>query len=126
MNSITISLRLPADELSPNSRCHWTDKADATKAARDISYIETVAMMARRPAPRWDRAMTQCVFYYKTACRHDPDNSLASCKAYFDGLVDAHLLADDAGLGHYPVIIKKDKNKPRVEITITKQEIKND
>jgi Holliday junction resolvase RusA-like endonuclease len=122
MTSITITLPLPAKELSPNASVHWAVKAKVKKQARLSAWSKTKAAMGRHTPPRWEKAMSQCVFYYKTAGRHDPDNSLASCKTYFDGITDAGLLADDSGLSHYPVVLKKDKDNPRVEITIRKVE----
>ena len=46
----------------------------------------------------------------------------ASLKAAYDGLVDAHLLADDSGITHLPAFVAKDAKQPRVEITVERTE----
>jgi len=79
-------------------------------------------MEAMPSKPRWEKAMASLTFYFKTNGRRDADNMLASCKAYFDGITDGGLLADDSGLGHYPVVMLKDKDNPRVEIKIEKMD----
>ncbi len=118
MTQFHIILPLPARELSPNARCHWGAKAVATRKARTAACACAMAALWRDEPPRWKNAMSQLIFYFKTARRRDADNLLASCKAYCDGLVDAGILADDSGLGHFPVIVHKDKDNPRLEITI--------
>lgn len=120
MNSITITLPLPVKELSPNAREHWAVKAKAKKVARNTAWAATKELLNGR-RPLWVNAMSKCVFYFKTSAKHDSDNALSSCKALFDGIVDAGLLMDDVGLGHYPVEIRKDAKNPRVEITITEE-----
>ena len=122
MDSITITVPLPAKQLSPNSRCHWARKAEAVKNARQAAHILSLQELALHltSPPLWAKAMSQLVFFFKANRRHDPDNLLASVKSYFDGIADAGIMADDSGLGHHPVIIQKDKKNPRLEITITK------
>jgi Holliday junction resolvase RusA-like endonuclease len=60
----------------------------------------------------------QCRFFFATTRRRDSDNLLASCKAIFDGLVDAGVFTDDSGLTHLPATQAKDAKNPRVEIHI--------
>ena len=119
MNTFHITLPLPAKELSPNARCHWGTKAVKTREARITAWAGAMAILWHDDSPRGEKAMSQLTFYFKTKRRRDADNLLASCKAYFDGLVDAGILADDSGLGHFPIIFHKDKDDPRLEITIT-------
>ena len=64
--------------------------------------------------------MSQATFYFRDLRRRDRDNLLASLKAAFDGLADAHILEDDSGLVHLPVRIEKDRENPRVELEITR------
>ncbi len=126
MQRFHIILPLPAKELSPNARCHWAAKAKKTRHARTRAYVTAVKFLEHSQPPKWERAMSQLVFYFPTNRRRDADNLLASCKGCLDGLVDAEILADDSGLGHNPVIIRKDKDNPRLEITIIKHADKDD
>jgi Holliday junction resolvase RusA-like endonuclease len=70
-------------------------------------------------APNLKVATVHVTAYYKTAAARDADNVLASFKAAFDGLTDAHIWTDDRGLTHEPVTIAKDAANPRAVITIT-------
>ena len=63
----------------------------------------------------------RCVFFWGTRRKRDKDNALASLKAAFDGLVDAGIVADDVGLTHEPVEFRTSRDRPRVEITVTKE-----
>jgi crossover junction endodeoxyribonuclease RusA len=110
-----VTLPLPAKNLSPNSRCHWRAKAAAVKAYRSAALIAAYA----KGKPRFESANVQCKFYFRDSRRRDGDNLLASMKSAFDGLVDAGIFSDDAGLTHLPVEKNKDTKNPRVEIHIT-------
>lgn len=50
----------------------------------------------------------------------DPDNIIASLKAYIDGLADAGIVANDKNLWPERPAIQRVERLPRVEITITK------
>ncbi len=120
MNQITITLPLPNACLSPNSRKHWRAKAKAKKLAR-VAACTKANWLRMGEEMYWDHATEQTTYYHKQNRRRDGDNHLSMLKAYFDGIVDAGILSDDSGLTHQPVIFKKDKNNPRVEILITKR-----
>lgn len=115
--SIVITLPIPRRELSPNARCHWHAKRRAVKAAREVArWTTTVAGGAclMLTAARIDiRAM------HATDRRRDRDNLISSCKAYFDGLADAGLIANDSGFTLGPVVFEVDKENPRLEMEIT-------
>ena len=114
------STYLPPHALWPNARPHWAAKAKEVKAYRAMAKLKCLApMSARRNPPRLEYATVQVTFYFKDACRRDPDNALAAMKSAFDGMVDAKLLADDNRLTHLPVIMKVDRQFPRVEIEVT-------
>jgi crossover junction endodeoxyribonuclease RusA len=115
---MTITLPLPPRELSPNARVHWAAKARAVKAYRAVAYWEAMMAVPRRDRMEWKEATAHVVYYKASARKMDADNILASLKASFDGLVDAGILADDAGLRHAPVRLVIDRANPRVEITI--------
>ena len=118
--TICIFLPLPPRALSPNARIHWAIKARATKAYRRTCYIMALAAPRTTGKPRWSHAIARATFYHAQRRRRDGDNLLASLKAAFDGIVDAGLLLDDAGLTHLPVRQEIDRDNPRVEILIKK------
>lgn len=103
---IRIELPLPALPLRPNGRAHWAQKAKATKAARKLAMLRTLAEGLRDPRPTHYRI----TYHWPTPRRRwDDDNCIASCKAYLDGIC-ATLGMDDreltlAGLEH-------DRSKP--------------
>lgn len=113
----TITLPLPDRRLSQNARVHWAVRAKATKAARLAAWAAACeAMKGARPA--WAKARVQIEAWFKTATHPDPANLVADCKAYFDGLQDAGMIANDKGLWPDRPRIGKDKGRPRLELTI--------
>jgi Holliday junction resolvase RusA-like endonuclease len=70
----------------------------------------------------WQKVQTQETYYFKTNRRRDIRNAEALCKAYYDGFVEAGLMADDNHqiLTHAPTRIEVDKDNPRLEILLTK------
>ena len=120
MNSLTITLPLPAKELSPNARVHWAVKDRATKAARTTACAVVWEQIGIRNKPLWEKATLQPTFYYKTSAWHDDDNSISSIKAYRDGIADAKVVGNDKDLKTVDCKILKDKDRPRIEIIITK------
>jgi crossover junction endodeoxyribonuclease RusA len=114
---MTFTLPLPPKALSPNARVHWRPKARAIAEYRAAACLAGWEIPARL-RPTWAEATAQLTFYFRTKRRRDRDNLAASMKAAFDGLVDAGILADDAGLHHEPVRMEIDRERPRVEITI--------
>lgn len=120
ITGIELTLPIPAKELNPNAKCHWGQKARCVKAARATAWAEAkrvLATNAEKP-PKWKKATMQAVFYCKTAARRDKDNCAASLKAYQDGIADAEVVINDSVITPLPVVIKKDKDNPRVVITM--------
>ena len=113
---IKITLRLPDPCLSPNARVNWRVKHGATKKYRRSAFL--LATEQAGACPGLIRATQQATFYYPTKRRRDGDNLLSMLKPVWDGLVDAGVLDDDAGLIHMPVKVEIDKENPRVEIEI--------
>ena len=68
----------------------------------------------------WDKVETQETYYFKTNRRRDIRNAEALCKAYYDGFVEAGLMADDNHniLTYLPTRLEVDKDNPRVEILL--------
>lgn len=104
MKSLAITLPLPPPALSPNARVHWAAKAKAARAYRAAAWITALAELGRRPAPRWPRATARITFAHRARRRRDADNALASLKAAIDGLRDADIIEDDAGLAFAPIV----------------------
>ena len=113
---VTLTLPLPSRTLSPNGRPrHWAVRSRAVRSYRELAHL---LALRHRPAVPWTVAKVTCRFFYATRRRRDRDNLLASMKPAFDGLADARLIADDAGLIHQPAEIVIDPDDPRVEITV--------
>ncbi len=69
--------------------------------------------------PRWKAAsMSVAVFLGPRNKQPDPDNLLASLKAYIDGLADAGVVANDKNLWPDRPRIERVERLARVEITI--------
>ncbi len=117
--SLTLSLPLPPRELSPNARPHYMAKARAKKKYRRFAWATAVGANGGT-GDRWPTATCQATFYVRDRRRRDRDNLLASLKAAFDGLTDARIIEDDAGLIHLPVQIDVDRENPRVELLVTR------
>lgn len=127
MDEITITLPLPAKELHPNARVHHMVKAKATKAARFHAMCGGLAARERMttafrfwgvPLPPWLRAQTEATFYFPTARTRDADGAASSLKAYWDGIADAGVVANDSGLTHLPPRLEVDRANPRVVLTL--------
>ena len=122
MDRLKITLLLPPPQLSPNWRGHFMAKARATKKYRTQAFGESLFQLqeARMPKPWWREATVQATFWFKDLRRRDRDNMLASLKAAFDGLADAHIVVNDSCITHLPVLVGVDKKDPRVELEIVK------
>ena len=122
MTEIRLTLPLPDKILSPNARSHWAVKARAKRSARESARLRTLKALreAGRQPPKWRRAAVELVFYWPTRHTRDRDNALASMKAALDGIADAGVVEDDAGFVPWPADMRHDRDRPRVEITITR------
>lgn len=122
--SLTLQLPLPARQLSPNARVHWSGKRRAVKEARAAAREESRRVMGdagMRSAPRWEKATYRCVFFLPDARKRDADNLMASLKSYLDGIADAGVVVNDSGLWPERPEMRVDRRMPRVEITLTKE-----
>jgi len=120
MPALTFELPIPGPALSPNARGHWAVKAAAVKAARAAARGEAVRVLdsAGLRAPRWEKARYRAMLFHVGARTPDPDNFLASLKAYLDGLADVGIVANDRGLWPERPEYRQVAIMPRVEITI--------
>lgn len=121
--TITIELPLPDKVLSPNARGkHWAKKSHAVKMARMVAG--GIARSAWQQQEPMEKATLQATFYHRTKAKRDDDNLNGSLKAYRDGIADAGVVRDDHDMKNLEPIQLIDKEKPRVEITVT--EVVND
>lgn len=121
MSALTFQLPIPARELSPNARCHWSRKAKAVTAARVAAACEANRVLFDSKTytpPKWSKARCKAVLYHTRAVTPDPDNFIASLKPYLDGLADAGIVANDRELWPERPEYVRVKRLPRVEITI--------
>ena len=114
-SSMVIVLPLPPRELSPNARPHWAVKARAVRCYREAAYLSA---LAGRPGRPLHAAKVTARFFFRTRRRRDRDNLLASLKPAFDGIADARVVANDAGMIHMPVEQYVDRRDPRVEVAV--------
>jgi len=117
ISCVTVVLRLPPRELSPNARVRWAARAAAVKRYRESARLVALVALARKK-PLWTKARVWCRFYFASPHRRDRDNLLASMKPAFDGLADAGVVADDCGMIHQAVEVAIDRSRPRVEIDV--------
>lgn len=114
---ITITVPWPAKQLDPNGRYHWRAKLKPKAEAKRAAWAECV----RQPghAMRLKRARVDVVAYHKTRNFRDRQNIIAILKHTIDGIEEAEVLENDAGLEWGPVDREKDAANPRVVLTIT-------
>ena len=108
---------LPPPELSPNSRCHWSEKYQATSQLKNDAYL--LAKQAK--LPRFKRALIFYTFVVPDSRNRDPDNYLIMAKPIGDALVAAGVLEDDHFpiVKYAPVVFKIErKGKPRTIVEI--------
>ena len=122
--TVTIVLPLPKRVLSPNFPSFTPGgrfaKVAATKKYRRLAK-EAIEDEQIETAP-WEKVRVEAIFYFKTKRERDTDNAMGSIKAAYDGIVDSGLVLKDT-----PEYMKRgepeflrDKDHPRVELTITR------
>lgn len=116
-----IELPYPAKELSPNSRCHWSQKARLNKIARkDAALLAKVAGFSELTFTGYDGKLHLWIdIYCKTKNYVDADNALSSCKSMIDGIADA-LGVNDRRFVHHPFVKDETHKGGKVIIRITK------
>jgi len=119
MKSITIVLPLPVGKLSPNARVHWAVKAKLTKASRKVAFYAALEALNLRRPPGWLKARLEVKAFFAQERSRDADNFMASLKSVCDGIADSGIIANDKGLWPERPLFAKDKENPRLELTIT-------
>jgi Holliday junction resolvase RusA-like endonuclease len=79
-----ISLPYPPAKLSPNSRCHWAQKARVFKSYK----FQCFAVLSQHRPALWGRDSFELRFLPPDRHRHDLDNALSAFKAGIDALSD--------------------------------------
>ena len=118
---MNIELPYPAKELSPNSRCHWSQKAKAAKKARsDAFHIAREAGFDKGAFADYEHRLHFWIdIYAKTKNYPDADNMLSSLKSALDGIADALDLNDRRFIPH-PFVKDETHKGGKVVIRITK------
>lgn len=81
-----VDLPWPSSLLHPNARCHWAQKAKATKKARADAAIAALAAGVRRIEA--SAISVTAIFSPPDNRRRDTDGMLSSLKPTFDGIAD--------------------------------------
>lgn len=115
-DALVVTLPLPPKALSPNARVHWSVKARAVAAYRELAEM---AARSEGPLSMWEGATMQPTFYWPDARARDDDNAAAALKSARDGIAKAGLVRDDLLIRALPAVFKVDRARPRVEITLT-------
>ncbi|MDD4888669.1 MAG: hypothetical protein PHU85_01970 [Phycisphaerae bacterium] len=124
-DSITVTLALPNRHTHPNqltrgkTRLAAIIRAKEIKADRRSAADWTAYMLQGCTPPRWESANVHAVFYHRTKARRDPTNLSSSLKHVLDGIADAGVVVNDRVLSPPTVEDRIDRERPRVEITIT-------
>jgi crossover junction endodeoxyribonuclease RusA len=79
-----ISLPYPPVKLSPNSRCHWAQKARVFKSYK----FQCFAVLSQHRPALWGRDSFELRFLPPDRYRRDLDNALSAFKAGIDALSD--------------------------------------
>lgn len=112
-----LTLPLPPKALHPNARVHWKAKLKPKAKARGEAALVASTAPDKPPKP-WAKARVRPTFYLPR--RQDLDNLGAWCKAYYDGISDAGVVANDSGLIPLTAIQITGKGLDyRVELDIT-------
>ena len=116
----TITLPLPAIELSPNCKVHWRKKSKQVKIHRNRANWK--AMETLGPTDRIESYRLH--FFFPDKRKRDADNYSSRCKSYLDGIAD-RLQQDDSEWIHNGVRREIDRENPRVEIRVVLKEHKS-
>lgn len=119
--TVVLAFSLPPRLLWPNGRPNPFQKARSVKAHRQVAYEAAASAMGTLGiAGGWEKATAAAAFHFPDLRRRDGDGASASLKAYFDGITDSGLWADDSTrhLTHLPATFDVDRDCPRLELTI--------
>ncbi|MFN0127083.1 MAG: hypothetical protein ACKV19_10420 [Verrucomicrobiales bacterium] len=118
---VRIEMPHPPRPLFPNSREHWSRKAQATRIYRRLAAVRASAQMGS-VRPRWVKARVLVEWHAQGKTHPDPDAVVSSMKAAFDGLQDAEVIINDRGLWPDRPVILTDQPWPVVVLTVTPED----
>lgn len=114
INTFTITLKHPPQEVRPNARVHWATKAKHVKLCRSSAFW--VCKKALQNTGFQFMPSSYGITWYFFGQVPDADNCLSSCKAYLDGCCDAFKIDDKTlVLTHINRLRDKEK-KGKIEI----------
>lgn len=106
--------------LTENQRFHHQKKARIVKQVRQTAFILAHGI------PPLGRCEVHLTWYVTTKHRRDEDNIVPTLKALCDGLVDAHIVADDTKefmTKLMPEIVQLDKGQGSARMTLRIEKI---
>jgi len=116
-----ITLRWPPRQLNPNARPHHMALNRARQEYKELAYLTTLSAVGRDRPLNWPTVRCRATFYCPDRRRRDRDNLAAMLKPAWDGIALA-IGIDDGRFIHEPVRKELDRDDPRVEITIYREE----
>ena len=91
--SMALVLSWPPAQLTPNSRCHWAQKARVAKRARGEAYVLARAYLSENHIIFNPKAVEKISIEYTFTPpdrrARDDDNLIAAMKPYRDGIAQA-------------------------------------
>lgn len=120
--TVVIDMPLPPRECHQNRsgrRDGWREEAAARRGARQYARAAVVQAYHGQEIPRWERCAVGLHFRYPDKRRRDLFNFAGACKAYLDGMGDAGVYRDDAGIVWGTLSCEVDAANPGVTITVT-------
>ena len=123
MRSITLTLPIPAREVSPNarrgqSRIAAIRKSKFVKKHRLWAKNAMMIPIMRGEVGNWIPVGYSLKHFFETVRVRDDDNADGACKAYRDGICDALGINDKTLKKIRLSEISKDAERPRTEFTI--------
>ena len=117
--SIYVTISLPAKALWPNQRGHVMVYRRCAKRYRaEAGWAARIEWRSMGSGASWKEAKVRPVFYWPDKRSRDKDNALAAIKSALDGLQDAGVIVDDAGLRPQEPVFMVDRERPRLVLEV--------
>lgn len=105
--------------MNANQRRHWRSRHAATKEWRQLAAVLAHNAVVRRELPTGLTAVhLQVTFAWPDRRRRDVANLAPTAKALVDGLVDAHVLVDDADEHITGPDLRRATGQPEIRVRI--------
>lgn len=115
---IELVLPWPSRYLHPNTRCHWSRRAEAAKSARAGGHLLALQADWNRIALPEGRLHLWLDFYPPDRRKRDDDGCLSSFKPWRDGIADALGIDDNRFVSH-PYVKDEVRKGGEVRVRIT-------